>query len=371
MSSKDSKQLVNRVLHRNGTGKIRLGIIGCGAITESHHLRAVLTSSSVELTALSDMNTSRLGYIVRQFGLGSIGVSDYRETFPLVDAVILAVPNALHARIGCEFLSRGIHVLCEKPLAVSSSECDQLCQSARAGSCVLAVGFVTRFFPSVQLMKSLITSEFLGPLRSFDFEWGTAEGWVTVSGYNLAKTTSGGGVVMVSGSHFIDRMLYLFDHVDVISYSDDSRGGPEANCVATFRLNASGQTLSGYFRLSGTHKLANRLRLIGEKGILELPEGETESVTYFPAHGDLRHEISCSGNSPLDENYFRKQLDDFARSIQTGGTPMVDGVHGSKSVRLIERCYELATRIDEPWCDATLGRLVPRIRTTSQACCDD
>ncbi len=365
MHSNDSNNAMSEALSRDGTGKLRLGIIGCGAITEGHHLPAVLKSSSVELTALSDTNDSRLDYILGQFGLGPIGFADYRETFPLVDAVILALPNALHARIAREFLSRGIHVLCEKPLAVSSSECDQLCQAARASSCILAVGFVTRFFPSVQLMKRLIASSFLGPLRSFDFEWGSAEGWDTISGYNLAKTTSGGGVLIVSGSHFIDRMLYLFDRLDVISYSDDSRGGVEANCVAIFGLQVGREAITGEFRLSRTHQLANRLRLIGEKGVLELHEGATKSVVYFPAQAGLRHEISCPDDLSLDQDYFLQQLDDFAHAVHIGGTPMVDGAEASKSIAVIERCYEFAGRIEEPWCDATVDRLLPSIRTAS------
>src|SRR5262249_28080598 len=135
--------------------KIRLGIVGCGAITECAYLPAALACAGVELTALCDANESRLRSLTRRFGLPSISFSNYRDVFAHVDAVILALPNHLHVSVGCDFLAKGIHVLCEKPLAASRRECEQLCQTARGSHAVLAVGYFTRFYPSVELTKQL------------------------------------------------------------------------------------------------------------------------------------------------------------------------------------------------------------------------
>src|SRR5262249_14601033 len=100
--------------------RLRVGIIGCGAIAENSHLPALLSSPLVELVAICDVSNSRLSYIQRQFSLGkAIAALDYRQLFDLVDAVVLTLPNHLHTPVGCEFLSRGIHVLCEKPLAAT------------------------------------------------------------------------------------------------------------------------------------------------------------------------------------------------------------------------------------------------------------
>jgi len=126
-------------------GPVRIGIIGCGAIAEGAHLPAVLSSPQVELAAISDLNASRLQYLRRRYRLGPIAFQDYREVVGRVDAVILALPNHLHAPVGVELLSRGIHVLCEKPLAVTRHECEQLTQAARSAASILAVGFVARF----------------------------------------------------------------------------------------------------------------------------------------------------------------------------------------------------------------------------------
>ena len=274
-----------------------------------------------------------------------------------VDAVVLALPNHLHAPIGEEFLNRRIHVLCEKPLAPTSAECERVCRAARANSAVLAVGYVTRFFPSTRLLKRLIDSEFLGPLRSFEYEFGTVGGWAPLSGYNLSRQTSGGGVLVVSGSHFMDRLLYLFGTARVLRFEDDSRGGIEANCLAALEAAIDGRPIHGHVKLSKTHALLNRLRIAGENGVLEVGEGQTGSVNYFPAGESLRHEITCAETPVAKEDYFRAQLEDFVRAIHDRADPLITGEQGWASVALMEECYRQATRLQEPWVEATLERL--------------
>src|SRR5438445_9313506 len=341
------------------SGAVRIGVIGCGAITEGAHLPAVLTSPEVELAAISDVNASRLEYLRRRFGLGPIVLGDYRDVARRVDAVILALPNGLHAPVGVELLSQGVHVLCEKPLAVTRQECEQLCQAARSTSSILAVGFVTRFFPSTELTKQLVESRFLGELQSFDAEFGTPGGWSPLSGYNLARSTCGGGVLVVSGSHVLDQMIYLFGDVDVTSHADDCRGGIEANCRTCFAATVDGRPLRGRVVLSKTHQLPNRLRIVGEHGTLEARGSETRSVTYLPSGSTLRHEITAAALPPADAepDYFQLQLHDFVNAIRTGPPPQVDGEQATRSVVLTERCYAIATALEEPWCEATLERL--------------
>jgi len=338
---------------------VRIGIIGCGAIAEGAHLPAVLSSPEVELAAISDLNAARLAYLRRRYGLGPIMFRDYREVVGHVDAVIVALPNHLHASVGVELLSNGIHVLCEKPLALTRHECEQLCQAARSTSSVLAVGFVARFFPCTELAKQLVESRFLGELRSFAYEFGTPGGWSPLSGYNLARSTCGGGVLVVSGSHVLDQMTYLFGDVDVISHADDSRGGIEANCRTWFAATVDDRPVRGQVVLSNTHRLPNRLRIVGEHGTLEVRREQTRSVTYLPARSTLRHELTVAAlPSPAAEpDYFQLQLRDFVNAIRTGAAPRVNGEQATRSVALTERCYAIATALEEPWCEATLERL--------------
>jgi len=338
------------------TDVVRIGIVGCGAIAEGAHLPAVLSSPGVELTAISDLSAARLEWLRRRYRLGPIARLDYREVVGQVDAVILALPNHLHAPVALELLSHGIHVLCEKPLALTRHECEQLCQTARSTSSVLAVGFVARFFPSTELTKQLVDSRFLGELQSFEYEFGDPGGWSPFSGYNLARSTCGGGVLIVSGSHALDHMIYLLGNVDVISHANDSRGGIEANCMTRLAATVDGRPVPGRLVLSKTHRLANRIRIVGERGTLEVGGRQTRSVTYLPSGSSERQELTAAPLALADAepDYFQLQLHDFVNAIRTGAPPRVDGEQATRSVLLTERCYALATALEEPWCEATL-----------------
>lgn len=335
---------------------LRVAIVGCGSITEGAHLPAILASPKVRLVGLVDTSEPRLFSLKEKYGSDIPGFRDYKELFGKVDAVVLALPNFLHAAVGTDFLKRGIPVLCEKPLSVRKEESAQLCAAAKSGSAVLAVGFVTRFFPSTLLTHHLLETGFLGQVYSFHYEFGNAGGWETASGYNLSRETSGGGVLAISGSHFLDRMLFLFGAVDVVRFLDDNRGGLEANCMAEFLAVYNGLHLPGTVTLSKTHRLANRLQIIGENGVIIIAEGQKLSVTFFPAGSELREEIFPVGvvaDAP-EQDYFRLQLEDFVRAIRERSEPLVTGEQGLKSAALMEECYARAERIDEPWCDATI-----------------
>ena len=108
-------------------------------------------------------------------------------------------------------------------------------------------------------------------------------------------------------------MLYLFDRVTVVNYADDNRGGVEANCVVTFECSLNGDVIEGRATLSKTHLLRNRLRIIGQRGALEIAEGQSHSVTFYPPEGRIKHDLSHLGSEDVlkDKSVFQLELDDF------------------------------------------------------------
>ena len=96
--------------------EIRIGIVGCGAVTSKSHLPALEGIKGVKVTALADPQISRTQEIASRFGVPK-AAADYREIMDDVDALILALPHHLHAPIGSDVLKAGKHVLMEKPLA--------------------------------------------------------------------------------------------------------------------------------------------------------------------------------------------------------------------------------------------------------------
>jgi predicted dehydrogenase len=123
----------------------------------------------------------------------------------------------------------------------------------------------------------------------------------------------------------------------------------------------------GRVTLSKTHSLADRLRVIGERGTLEVGENQKRSVTYNPSESHLCHEISPKSDVPsANDDYFRVQLEDFVRAIQTGSEPRVSGEQGLASVVFMENCYQMAAPLSEPWVDEPLERLKEILPSAAQ-----
>ena len=82
-------------------------------------------------------------------------------------------------------------------------------------------------------------------------------------------------------------------------------------------------------------------------------------MTFLPSGSTLRHEITAAAlpAAGAQPDCFQLQLHDFVNAIRTGAAPRVDGEQATRSVVLTERCYAIATDLEEPWCEATLERL--------------
>jgi predicted dehydrogenase/nucleoside-diphosphate-sugar epimerase len=350
--------------------RLRRGIVGCGRVAEGSHIPAALSSGQVELAALADADPERLASITETYGLSCLTTTSHAELIGHVDAVLLAVPNHLHFPVATRFLDAGAHVLCEKPLTNTASEAQILCEMAEARGLVLAVGYMKRFEPNFALMQRLIRDGFLGRLHRVTCTYGTAGGWAPVSNYNLHRAQAGGGVLMVNGCHLVDRLVSWFGIPTSVQYEDDAQGGVEANATARFEF---GSGLVGELTLSKTRQLENQLVLEGERGRLVIDAAQHRSVTFWPVGAPgVVHEISPHPDpGPLtDRDYFRMQIDDFAAAIRTGDSPRVSGRDALASIRVIERCYQARTPLQQPWATETLGQITrepARVRAAAAA----
>jgi predicted dehydrogenase len=128
-------------------GAVRLGVIGVGHLGR-HHVRLAAAVPGAVLVGAVDLIRERAEAAVA--GTSAEALSDYRELFGRVDAVCVAVPTRDHLAVAREFLSRGVHVLVEKPMAASLAEADELIERAGTAGVRLAVGHTERFNPALQ-----------------------------------------------------------------------------------------------------------------------------------------------------------------------------------------------------------------------------
>jgi predicted dehydrogenase len=132
---------------------VRLAVIGVGHLGR-HHARLAAALPGATLRAAVDLVEQRARAAVE--GTAAAALADYRELFGRVDAVTVAVPTRDHLSVARDFLSRGVHVLVEKPMAASLAEADELIALARGSGALLAVGHTERFNPALQAALPLL-----------------------------------------------------------------------------------------------------------------------------------------------------------------------------------------------------------------------
>jgi len=307
---------------------------------------AALKADGIELAALVDPDVGRAGVLKRMYGCSCELATSLDAVIDKVDGALIATPNHTHVGIARVALERGRPVLIEKPLTPRHAEAEELCALARTHGAFISVGFMTRHYPVVGLMRRLLEQGFFGRVTRFSFEYGTRGGWAPHTGYNLNREQSGGGVLLVSGTHYLDRMLFWFGSPRAFSYADDSHGGVEANCKAKLEFDGG---LIGTLFFSKTVVLANRFVMETERYRVEIPWSERKRMTLWPR--ERPGVVMTLEDSPAakDEDCFELQLEEFARVVREGGRPSVTGEEGARSVKLCEDFYGARARLAEPW----------------------
>ena len=315
----------------------KVAIVGCGKIAASH-AEAVLSSPFADLVALIDPVPARAHALAERFGVRPQVAADVSEVLAGVNGAIIATPNHTHAAIAERCLAAGVAVLIEKPLAISTSEGERICQAAGRSGATVAVGYVSRFRETVRLMARLIEEGHFGQIRRFAYQFGTKGGWAPLSAYNLDRRTSGGGVLVTTGTHFIDRMLYWFGYPDEATLIDDALGGPEANAEAHFVYRKK-QGFIGVARFSKTVTMPAGFVMDTDMGVVVLKD-RADATIFLRPHDkpDLEMTIVPRHRAPGGDE-FVQQLEDFIQAARGQRAPTVTGEQGLDSLRLLEQLY--------------------------------
>jgi predicted dehydrogenase len=335
--------------------EIRLAILGCGAVTELGHLPSVGALPNVRVSVLVDINAERRERLAAAFGVEHAAGS-VDGCYDRFDAAIVALPHALHAAASTNLLAQGKSVLVEKPMAITVAECDAMIAAAEHTGTVLAVGLVRRFMRSWRVARTLIADGFLGRIESFDFREGNIYNWPVASDFFFRREAAGGGVLVDTGAHTLDSLLYALGDFAEVEYFDDAEGGVDANCLINVHLQNG---TSGIVELSRTRRLRNTAIVRGERGALELAFDSNSLKLSLPNQPYvLSGVVDDLIQTDQTQDYLQlmtTQLEDFLEAIRTGRPPAADGRTGEASIRLIEACYRHRKPLVLPWEHPTLN----------------
>jgi predicted dehydrogenase len=327
----------------------RIAVIGCGAIAETFYLPALAKHDSIcRQLVLVDRNLERIRKLGEQFQIKDYA-TDYGEIRDSVNGAIIAVPHHLHYSISSSFISAGVHILSEKPLAETGEQVKELIRSAEKHGVTISVNNVRRLYPSYAKVKELLSASAIGEVSTITFLEGDLFNWPTTSGFYFDSHLSRKGVLIDLGAHVLDIICWwLGGKPTIVSCKIDSFGGCEA--VASVSLDYAGCGIS--IRLSRLARLPNLFRIKGEKGTVEGGTYDWRRLAISTqSAGKKEIKFRLQGRDSFD--FADMQVGNFLRLLKNQGKPLVSAVDVLDSIELLDEAYSRATRFSLPWYDLT------------------
>ncbi|MGW0228516.1 Gfo/Idh/MocA family protein [Actinopolymorpha singaporensis] len=219
--------------------RLKVAVVGCGGAATGHAL-ALANLADFEIVALVDPSERNLAsFRTRVPAVADVpAYADVEQLYDAgveVEALTVVTPHTLHHPIVVGAIKRNLHVLCEKPLTCDPAHAREIESAAATAGVTVMVRYQRRFDPAYRYMREVITSGELGELRSIMVSVG--QRWLknTVGTWRQDPALSGGGMLMDSGSHLADMLLWLVGKpVETVSALVDNAGSPvDINTAAT------------------------------------------------------------------------------------------------------------------------------------------
>lgn len=198
--------------------KLRVGVIGAGV--GRAHAEGYAAIPRVELAAIAGLDDERVKALAARFNVPQT-FREYEDMLavPEIDAVSVAVPNALHAPVTIAALKAGKHVLVEKPLARNATEGRTMIEAAQAAQKILMISFNHRQRNDVQWLKEYIDTGALGNIYYAKAYWMRRKGIPGIGSWFVNKEQAGGGPLIDLGVHILDIAMFLLSEPKPLSVS--------------------------------------------------------------------------------------------------------------------------------------------------------
>ncbi len=197
---------------------LRIGVIGVGAIAQLAHLPLLAKMKGVEVTALCDSDRAKARALAERFGIPNVE-TDIEDLLDLdaFDALLISTPNHLHEPHVLSALKRGVHVLCERPLALSLKGTERILAAAEKAGRYVQVGHNQRFRSEVQALDAFVRGGELG--RLVGIRCGAYKVRRGDAGWRQRRAEAGGGIFLDAGFPLLDLACWLADFPEPVRVS--------------------------------------------------------------------------------------------------------------------------------------------------------
>ena len=200
--------------------RMRLGIVGAGAITQVGHLPALKKIKQIEVVGICDNDLAKASALADRHGIQDVH-ADIAELveYGQLDALLICTPNHLHESHVLTGLAAGLHVFSERPLALTAGGIQKIIKAQQKRDRVVMTGANHRYRPDVQMIRSFVQSGELGDLESIRAWWFLSRAGRASLGWRQKRDQSGGGAMFDLGQVLLDLSLWLAGFPDVARVS--------------------------------------------------------------------------------------------------------------------------------------------------------
>ncbi|MCD6318155.1 Gfo/Idh/MocA family oxidoreductase [Candidatus Aerophobetes bacterium] len=321
--------------------KIKWGVIGAGGFADKRSLPGMREARNCELTAVMVRNLDRAKKLAKKHGASKFydKVEDLFKDEE-IDAVYIATPVYLHKEHTIMAANYGKHVLCEKPMAMNTKECEEMIKACQDNKVKLMIGFMKRFHPFHQQIKRLIDEGKIGQIVEIRCQLHL---WYpdTPGAWRQNPTLGGGGCLMDVGSHCIDLLCFLVgDVTEVMARAENVIFNYPVEDISTLILKFSTGAQGIVDTSFSIPYRENPVEIYGTRG----------TILAFRTMGPFNnpHAKMITENReeelkiPYTHDVYQAEFEHFAQCIQKNTPPLISGEDGLKNIQIIQAAYASA-----------------------------
>jgi predicted dehydrogenase len=335
----------------------KIGIIGCGKIAQVRHIPEYADNKNVRIVAYYDINPSRALEMAEKYGGKAYSSVQQLLAVPEIDAVSVCTANASHAEITIAALKAGKHVLCEKPMAMTLQDCEDMVKTARETGRYLMMGHNQRLAKAHIKARQLLADGCIGEIITFrtTFGHGGPETWSVDPGQNtwfFDKNTAVLGAMADLGIHKTDLLHFLTGQTVVETTArlttidkrdaDGSLIGVDDNSICIYKLSGGAiGTMTASWTYYGAED--NSTVLYGAKGIMRVYDDPAHSITVNTRDGKVTH-FDVDQIQTNDNQTKSGVIDLFVDCLKNKHEPEISGAKVLKAMRVIFASVESARK---------------------------
>lgn len=329
---------------------VRIGLVGCGAISVQH-IEAIEALGETRLAAVMSASEARARACGDTHGVPWTTHLDALLARDDLDAVSVCTPSGLHAPQALAALRSGRHVLIEKPIALSVADAEKVVREGADAGLTVATVSQRRFEPVVRALKAAVDAGALGRLNLIVAEglYHRPQSYYESAAWRGTRTMDG-GVLMNQAIHTVDLVRWIGGPVVSVAGHAATLGHTmEAEDTASFSVRFASGALGSIFAttcVSPEHPV--ELRVYGDRGHVRLvgEEAAEWDVPGTPAPTAAENELPRSAGVGTAQTWgtnavgYLRQYADFAEAIRSGRPPAVTGEDGRNAVEIITSAYQ-------------------------------